>query len=289
MGSNMAQNATSLQFARRMRSEPTPFEVILWRHLSGSKLGGFKFRRQHVIERQIVDFFCPVKNLIVEVDGDTHDPERDAVRDEGLRAEGYRTLRFTNTEVANELEAVLQTILDVCMNAADRWPHPNPSPEGEGLSQDPHAHRPLRHQSHRRPRPRRGLVPRSRGPGHGAVFRRRQRLFQGPPRERPKIPEIIDFYRERQNRLLPVHRRLRERGRGKARLQLRDCRACRRPFGHRHPLRLHRPAQGQARRPRGARSRRELRGQGLQVSPPDPGHPPGRPHRLSDLRGDRRI
>jgi very-short-patch-repair endonuclease len=129
----MAQDATLLQFAKQMRHEATPFEVILWRHLSGSKLGGFKFRRQHVVEGYVVDFFCPAKKLIVEVDGETHDPERDQQRDLRLQADGYWTLRFTNVQIANELEGALQTILDTCMTVPNRWPHPNPSPEGEGL------------------------------------------------------------------------------------------------------------------------------------------------------------
>jgi very-short-patch-repair endonuclease len=133
VGNNMAQSPKLLGRAKRMRHEATPFEVILWRHLSGSKLAGFKFRRQHVIDNRIVDFFCPAKNLIIEVDGDTHDPEKDAERDEALNAQNYRTLRFTNLQVANELEAVLRTILNSCTDAPERWPHPNPSPEGEGL------------------------------------------------------------------------------------------------------------------------------------------------------------
>ncbi|MBO9575086.1 MAG: endonuclease domain-containing protein [Sphingobium sp.] len=129
----MAQDATLLKSAKRMRHEATPFEIILWRHLSSSQLGGFKFRRQHVIEGWIVDFFCPALNLVVEVDGDTHDPEKDAVRDANLTVAGYRTLRFSNSQIGSELEAVLQTILETCMTARARWPHPNPSPEGEGL------------------------------------------------------------------------------------------------------------------------------------------------------------
>ena len=51
---------------------------------------GFKFRRQEVIGRVIVDFFCPAKNLIVEVDGETHaDTERDRRRDAYLRGFGF--------------------------------------------------------------------------------------------------------------------------------------------------------------------------------------------------------
>jgi len=131
----MTQNTTLLARARQMRHEATPFEAVLWRHLSASQLAGFKFRRQHVIDRRIVDFLCPAKKLIVEVDGETHDPARDAARDRHLEADGYRTLRFSNAQVAGEMDAVLQVILDACMDTHDRWPspHPNPSPQGEGL------------------------------------------------------------------------------------------------------------------------------------------------------------
>jgi len=41
----MAQDATLLKSAKRLRHEATPFEIMLWRNLSGSRLGGFKFRR----------------------------------------------------------------------------------------------------------------------------------------------------------------------------------------------------------------------------------------------------
>src|SRR5690348_13578813 len=59
--------------ARSMRTDPTEPEKRLWRSLSNSQLGGYKFRRQAVIDRYIVDFLCPAQKLIVEVDGDTHD------------------------------------------------------------------------------------------------------------------------------------------------------------------------------------------------------------------------
>jgi very-short-patch-repair endonuclease len=62
--------------ARQMRNTPTEPEKRLWRHLSNSQLG-YKFRRQSVIGHYIVDFLCPAKALIVEVDGDTHDAEAD--------------------------------------------------------------------------------------------------------------------------------------------------------------------------------------------------------------------
>ncbi|MBX9795467.1 MAG: DUF559 domain-containing protein [Sphingomonas sp.] len=117
--------------ARHMRNHPTEPEKRLWRNLSNGQLGGWKFRRQQVIGVSIADFLCPAARLIVEVDGDTHDAAADAARDAGLAEAGYRTLRFTNEEVMRNVEGVTATILRA-LGQADR-PHPNPSPEGEGL------------------------------------------------------------------------------------------------------------------------------------------------------------
>ena len=120
------------QRARKMRNNPTEPEKRLWRNLSRAQLGGFKFRRQEVIGRAIVDFFCPSAGLCVEVDGDTHaDAARDRRRDAYLNGFGYGVLHVTNPEIMNNMDGVLRTILRT-LKAADS-PHPNPSPEGEGL------------------------------------------------------------------------------------------------------------------------------------------------------------
>ncbi len=123
--------------AQSMRRNPTEPEKRLWRALSGAKLGGHKFRRQSVIGGAIADFLCPQKALIVEIDGDTHDAASDAVRDEALHQLGYRVVRFTNLEVMTNLEGVLERLLFVLDTMPNRGnsPHPNPSPEGEGLEE----------------------------------------------------------------------------------------------------------------------------------------------------------
>ncbi len=108
----------------------------MWRHLSGSRLD-FKFRRQAVVFPYICDFLCPAKGLAVEIDGDTHDVAYDARRDTDLLAKGFSTLRFSNRDVRDTLEGVILTIADALRIRPDRWsgrPHPDPSPEGEGLS-----------------------------------------------------------------------------------------------------------------------------------------------------------
>tara|TARA_R110000824_G_scaffold162460_1_gene338124 strand:+ start:2741 stop:3112 length:372 start_codon:yes stop_codon:yes gene_type:complete len=122
-----------------MRRNPTEQEKRLWRHLSASQLGGYKFRRQAVIDCYIADFFCTLKKLIVELDGDTHDIDSDFKRDERLRKKGYRTVRIGNMDVMGNMDGVLLDLLHILEETPDRWVErqasttPNPSSEEEGL------------------------------------------------------------------------------------------------------------------------------------------------------------
>ena len=125
-------NATRGDYARQMRHEPTEPEKHLWRNLSNSQLGGFKFRRQTVIGPYICDFSCSSNGLIVEVDGDTHDPAADAVRDAALQQQGYSVLRFTNNDVMRNIDGVLQVILEHAQQLPQRRYTPTPTPPLEG-------------------------------------------------------------------------------------------------------------------------------------------------------------
>ena len=104
-----------------MRRNPTEWEKRVWRHLSNSQLGGFKFRRQAKLSPYIADFFCPAKGLVVEIDGDTHRADRDEARDMYFARSGFTTLRFTNVEVRDNIEGVLQVILARLEALPDRW------------------------------------------------------------------------------------------------------------------------------------------------------------------------
>ena len=114
-----------------MRREPTDAERALWRVLRARRLCEWKFRRQVRIEPYIVDFVCFSARAIVEADGSQHvESVSDAVRDAFLQAQGFRVLRFWNTDVLTNREGVLTAIL-----AALATPLPNPTPaRGEGLS-----------------------------------------------------------------------------------------------------------------------------------------------------------
>ena len=121
--------------ATEMRRNPTEPEKRVWGILSGSQLDGFKFRRQAVIGYFIADFMCPSASLIIEVDGDTHDEMKDRIRDDILGEHGFRVIRVTNHDVMSNIEGVLQFIFDALQETSNSAlnPHPNPSPEGEGL------------------------------------------------------------------------------------------------------------------------------------------------------------
>lgn len=104
------------QAARKLRRPQTPAEQRLWSRLRDRQLHGYKFRRQHPIDRFVADFYCAAARLVVEIDGDSHADQRDydAARTEYLNARGYAVIRFTNRDVNGQLEAVLQTIADEC-------------------------------------------------------------------------------------------------------------------------------------------------------------------------------
>jgi very-short-patch-repair endonuclease len=103
--------------AREMRKHMSPAEVRLWSHLRGDRLGGLRFRRQHPIGPFVADFFCPGRNLVVEVDGDSHfTPEQqryDADRTNYITGLGLREIRFTNVDVLTNIEGVLGEIARV--------------------------------------------------------------------------------------------------------------------------------------------------------------------------------
>jgi very-short-patch-repair endonuclease len=98
--------------ARQMRTEPTLAEKQLWQRLKSKQLLGFKFRRQQVIDRFIVDFYCQEVKLVIEVDGEIHNYTQveDAIRQEFLESLRLRVLRFKNEDVLLRIEGVLGEI-----------------------------------------------------------------------------------------------------------------------------------------------------------------------------------
>ncbi len=101
--------------ARALRRNKTSAEQRLWWYLRGLKARRWKFRQQVPIDDFIVDFCCLSRRLIVEVDGDTHGTtaERayDAMREAYLVGQGFRIVRFWNSQIREQIDAVMDQIV----------------------------------------------------------------------------------------------------------------------------------------------------------------------------------
>jgi len=110
-----------IDLCRELRRKQTPAEAILWQNLRDRNLAGKKFLRQHPVCVQsifgrnlyyIPDFYCHEAKLVIEADGPVHlfKKEYDKNRDEVLVGLGLSILRFTNDEILNDLNRVLNII-----------------------------------------------------------------------------------------------------------------------------------------------------------------------------------
>jgi very-short-patch-repair endonuclease len=100
--------------ARALRTSQTSAEARLWQAIRNRRLARWKFRRQHPIDRYVVDFVSLDGKLIVEVDGVTHatpsEIEHDRARSDVLESCGFLIVRVTNIDVYENLEGVLELI-----------------------------------------------------------------------------------------------------------------------------------------------------------------------------------
>ncbi|MGO4872506.1 MAG: endonuclease domain-containing protein [Roseiarcus sp.] len=100
------------RFARSLRKASTSAEDILWAQLRGSRFHGAKFTRQVPVDRYVVDFCCHAARLVVEIDGAQHGWQSpyDDGRTTTLESAGFHVVRFTNEEVRDDLEGVLERL-----------------------------------------------------------------------------------------------------------------------------------------------------------------------------------
>ena len=106
--------------SRALRKTCTDAEMKLWQVLRSRQLDGLKFRRQVEIDGYIVDFLCPARRLVIEVDGGQHTQGRDARRTAFLESQGFRVIRFWNHDVLQNLDGVWTKIEE----ALNTPPHP---------------------------------------------------------------------------------------------------------------------------------------------------------------------
>ena len=124
--------------AATLRRARTEAEDRVWQRLRNRQIGGFKWRFQHTITGRVADFVCLEAMLIVEIDGGQHGEEVDRRRTTMLMQQGFAVIRFWNSDVFDNLEGVLETILAAAQRRVGaeksrRRPSPNLLPRaGEG-------------------------------------------------------------------------------------------------------------------------------------------------------------
>jgi very-short-patch-repair endonuclease len=113
------------QLAHRLRAGMTDAEQRLWFRLRRKQVLGVQFYRQKPIGNYIVDFYAPAAALVVEVDGAHHFEAPQARRDEArttyLQGQGLQVLRFTDLEVLQQLDEVVDAVF-AAVAAANRSP-----------------------------------------------------------------------------------------------------------------------------------------------------------------------
>jgi very-short-patch-repair endonuclease len=98
--------------ARTLRKEMTLAEVLLWNALKRKQLLGYDFHRQKPIDAYVIDFFCPRLLLAIEIDGTSHEgrQKEDGKRQKEIQRYGISFLRFSDNEVKQNLDGVLEYI-----------------------------------------------------------------------------------------------------------------------------------------------------------------------------------
>ena len=107
-------NKNFKSLARGMRNNSTKAEIKLWNELlRAGKMKGYSFLRQRPVGNYIADFMCKELNLIIEVDGISHEgkEQQDAERDKVLLGMGFTVLRFTDFDVLQDMNYVEDTII----------------------------------------------------------------------------------------------------------------------------------------------------------------------------------
>lgn len=124
-------NPKLLEFAKNMRHSATDAESLMWQILRARRFMNLKFRRQHVIQPYIVDFYCHEISLVIELDDSQHGMdeafEYDAERTKFLEALGLTVVRYWNHDVLGWTDVVLEDLWQRCFELK------NTSPYGRGL------------------------------------------------------------------------------------------------------------------------------------------------------------
>lgn len=114
MNSNYFYNKKLRKYAQTNRKDSTKAEITLWKYILKSKQTGYTFNRQRPVLNYIADFMCKQLNLIIEVDGITHEHEqikkKVSIKQKELEENGFVVLRLTDEDVLKNIDRTKQSI-----------------------------------------------------------------------------------------------------------------------------------------------------------------------------------
>jgi very-short-patch-repair endonuclease len=122
----MQTRPTLVQFSRQLRAQQTDCEHLLWQRLRSRQIANLKFRRQFPCPPYVLDFYCAELKLAIELDGSQHYESSGLIHDQRrtlyLYQQGIEVVRFSNLEVLQYMDAVLEQIIRIA--AARKLPSP---------------------------------------------------------------------------------------------------------------------------------------------------------------------
>ncbi len=103
-------------YAKELRNSMTTAEKILWKQIRNKQIANCKFRHQHPIGIFIADFYCHEKKLVIEVDGEIHNTQKeyDIGRTAEMENYGITVIRFTNSNIETNIKFVIKKINEIC-------------------------------------------------------------------------------------------------------------------------------------------------------------------------------
>ncbi len=122
----MQTRPTLVQFSRQLRANQTDCELLLWQRLRSRQIANLKFRRQFPCPPYVLDFYCAELKLVIELDGGQHFETSGLIHDQRrtlyLYQQGIEVVRFSNLEVLQQMDAVLEQLIRIA--AARKLPSP---------------------------------------------------------------------------------------------------------------------------------------------------------------------
>ncbi|MFH0819994.1 MAG: endonuclease domain-containing protein [bacterium] len=105
--------------SRKLRSNMTEAEIKLWNRIRKKQINNFQFYRQKPLGKYVADFYCPVKELVIEIDGGQRYDEAGEITREDKEKENYlknilklKVIRFTNIEITKNLDGVVNSLIE---------------------------------------------------------------------------------------------------------------------------------------------------------------------------------